>query len=264
MQRNRLYKISLSYKFKIIIGLIIVLCFSTITYSKDRSFNILITNDDGISTKEIEFLAKSLNEVAQVYVVAPDKNKSGTSNRSSTNWSELENEPVYKDGKFFGYGVIDGFPADTVRIAVRKLYKNKKFDLVVSGINQVLNYGKRRYNSGTVGAAMEAIGHGIPAIAISQSRRGGLKTTKFAASFAKEVVKQIKNNGLPKGVLLNINVPKGVIRGIVFAPRKTSFQSEITALSKGYVTISPLTRELDDDHNSLDHFKMWNLDFKKY
>jgi broad specificity polyphosphatase/5'/3'-nucleotidase SurE len=80
---------------------------------------------------------------------------------------------------------------------------------------------------------------------------------------AKAIVKQIKSNGLPKGTLLNINVPSGAIKGIVYSPRKTEFRVEINALKAGYITISPLDEDLSDYH-SLDHFKDWNLGFKVY
>ena len=258
-----IHNISHSYAYKILIGLLCLLCFDTACYAHEPSFNILVTNDDGISTMEIRSLVKGLKDVGQVYVVAPDRNKSGTGNSVTPDWSELKADPIVRDGKLVGYAIIDGFPADTVRLAIKKLYANIKFDLVVSGINQGLNHGKLRYKSGTVGAAVEALDQGIPAIAISQDRQGESQTTRVAVAFAKDVVRQVKSHGLPKGVLLNINVPKGVIKGIVLAPRKTSFQTEKKALQEGCITLSPLKRDLDDD-NSLDHFDTWDLGLKRY
>ncbi|VAY88328.1 5-nucleotidase SurE [hydrothermal vent metagenome] len=209
-------------------------------------FNILVTNDDSIHTPEIKHLVHNLQNIANVYVVAPNTNKSGTGRFLTPTWNELNIKPIYKHTRLLGHAIIDGYPADTVRIAVKKLYKDIKFDLIVSGINQGLNYGRYRYYSGTIGAAIESLSLGIPAIAISQYHNGGIKTTKLAAKITNQVVRYIKKNKLPEGILLNINIPSEIYKGIIFSPRKTLFKTELNALKEGYITISSLNINLDD------------------
>ena len=131
-----------------------------------QRFRILVTNDDGIETAGIHTLAESLRSVAdEVVVVAPDGNRSGSS-------QAISGEPLvvreFWDGsRSLGYGV-SGFPADAVRFGLIELGGDQGFDLVVSGINVGSNVGNVSHLSGTVGAAMEAIFQGVPAIAVSQ------------------------------------------------------------------------------------------------
>jgi len=111
---------------------------------------------------------------------------------------------------------LDGTPTDCVHFAVRAFGSEQRFDLVVSGINHGANIGTVHYYSGTVGAALEGLANGIPAIAVSQSRqREGFKT---AAEFSARVVRQVFAQPLDEGVLLSINVPMGKIHCAVAAP----------------------------------------------
>ena len=131
------------------------------------SYRILISNDDGINSPLIHALRDGLATLDDVEIVvsAPDANKSGSS--QSTDGGARTVERVFANGEFFGYAV-DGRPADAVRFGLLHLGKDEPFDLVVSGINQGANVGDVSHLSGTVGAAMEAIYQGIPAIAVSQ------------------------------------------------------------------------------------------------
>ncbi len=123
--------------------------------------------------------------------------------------------PHHKDGVLFGYSV-DATPADAVRFGLLEFGKTQKIDLVVSGINHGSNVGLISHYSGTVGAAMEALVHGVPAIAVSQSRRRRDYTT--AAHVTAKLVQQIRQRGAPAGAVLSINVPAGAIQGVVAAP----------------------------------------------
>jgi 5'-nucleotidase len=157
---------------------------------------ILVTNDDGYSTEGIAAMAEVLAGFADVLVVAPRENESGSSqsSRALANQSGIRVHGVAIGESLTGYA-IDGTP---------------------SGINHGANYGTWYYYSGTVGAAFEALSNGIPAIAVSQDgHRGEYKT---AAEFAARVVRRLLAQPLDEGVLLSINVSEGEIKCAAAAP----------------------------------------------
>ena len=167
---------------------------------------ILISNDDGYLAPGIIALANILRPYADITVVAPDSNRSGTSNaltldRPLSVW-QAEN----------GFYVVNGTPTDCVHIALTALMSEPP-DLIVSGINQGQNMGDDTLYSGTVAAAMEGYLFNIPAIAFSQVDRGWLHLDT-AAKIALDIVKQPFNN-LPKPFLLNVNIPSKPIEEIL-------------------------------------------------
>jgi 5'-nucleotidase len=161
--------------------------------------HILITNDDGYSAKGIKILAQELAQVAQVSVVAPERNKSGASN-SLTLMRPLRVKCLEKDSYF-----VDGTPTDCVHLALSGLLESQP-DMVVSGINAGPNLGDDVLYSGTVAAAMEGRYLGLPAIAVSLA---GKPATHFetAAVITRRVIERLVQNPLPDDTLLNINVP---------------------------------------------------------
>jgi len=166
--------------------------------------NILLTNDDGIYADGIRALYDSLKEVGDVSVVAPDTERSAVGHAITLS-DPLRVKDVKRDGKFFGYATT-GTPADCVKLAIRSLLK-KKPDLIVSGINLGPNVGYSVLYSGTVSGATEGAILGIPSFAISLATFTN-PDYSYAAKFAKKLAKQIvKNKGLPKGTLLNVNIP---------------------------------------------------------
>jgi 5'-nucleotidase len=183
--------------------------------------HVLITNDDGIGAQGLQALRRSLLALddVQVHVIAPNSNRSATA-RSITTRSPLWVEEVEFDDGTTGFAT-DGTPVDCVRFADLGLL-GEKADLIVSGINHGANLGDDITYSGTVAAAFEGIILGIPAIAISQQsakREMGYapgKTFDFthAAALSAELVKQVKESGLPEGTLLNVNVPAGEPEGM--------------------------------------------------
>jgi 5'-nucleotidase len=163
---------------------------------------ILVSNDDGIHSEGIKALARALRRVGEVYVVAPDRERSAASHSLTLHRPlrvELHGTNAY---------AIDGTPTDCINIAVNGILK-KKPDLVVSGINKGGNLGDDVTYSGTVSAAMEGTLLGIPSIAISLVSRGNFDFT-LAARFAVRLARFVLKNGLPKDTLLNVNVPEGV------------------------------------------------------
>jgi 5'-nucleotidase len=167
---------------------------------------ILLTNDDGIQALGLKCLEETLGSVGKVTVVAPDKEMSGSSQSISVH------TPLRVRQLDEGHYAVSGTPADTVIIALYHLLPQKP-DLVVSGINPGGNLGESVVYSGTVAAAMEAALHGVPSFAISLATRKYLDFSS-AASFAARLAAKILEEGLPEGVMLNVNVPRGEVRGV--------------------------------------------------
>lgn len=174
---------------------------------------ILLTNDDGIYAKGIEVLHEHLSKDHDVIVVAPETEQSAVGH-AITLTDPLRVKSINRNGAFFGYAV-KGTPADCVKLALNELM-NPPPDLVVSGINLGANVGINVIYSGTVSAATEGTILGVPAIAVSINT---FRDPDFgpAARFARLLVRQVKEHGLPPHTSLNVNVPaisESKIRGV--------------------------------------------------
>jgi 5'-nucleotidase len=161
--------------------------------------HILITNDDGYLAPGIKALAGELSAVADITVVAPDRNRSGASN------SLTLNRPLRVEQAPDGFYYVDGTPTDCVHLALSGFLEMSP-DMVVSGINAGPNLGDDVLYSGTVAAAMEGRYLGLPAIAVSLL---GKPATHYdcAARIARRLVEHLIGNPLPDDTLLNLNVP---------------------------------------------------------
>lgn len=173
---------------------------------------ILVSNDDGFLATGINVLTEALAEIADVVVVAPDRNRSAASN-SLTVHTPLRISKVAENR----YSV-DGTPSDCVHLALTGLLDDEP-DLVVSGINHGANLGDDVIYSGTVAAAMEGRFLGLPTIAISLA---GDSLTHFdtAARVVTEMVKKLERASLAPDTTLNVNVPDipyDELKGIVAA-----------------------------------------------
>lgn len=166
---------------------------------------ILVTNDDGIDAEGIKVLARSLRGLkgVQVTVVAPERERSATSH-SLTLHRPLR---IIKRGK--NDFAVDGTPTDSVMIGSSVILKTPP-DLIVSGINRGGNLGDDVHYSGTVSAAMEGGIMGIPSVAVSQVGTKDKYHYAMAAKFARKLVMTLKKHPLPKGIILNVNVPENV------------------------------------------------------
>jgi 5'-nucleotidase len=164
---------------------------------------ILLTNDDGIYAKGIEVLHAHLSKDHDVVVVAPETEQSAVGH-AITLTDPLRVKSINRNGAFFGYAV-KGTPADCVKLAINELM-NPPPDLVVSGINLGANVGINVIYSGTVSAATEGTILGVPAIAVSINT---FRDPDFrpAAHFARLLVRQVGEHGLPPHTSLNVNVP---------------------------------------------------------
>ncbi len=163
--------------------------------------NILVTNDDGIHAPGLRALAEALEGLGRVTIVAP------SAERSAAAQSLTLRQPIYCDEIAEREYAVEGTPADAMILAFHTLLKEKP-DLVISGINRGGNLGENVYYSGTVGAAMEAAINRVPAIAVSVAYRGKEEFDFVAAAcFTRSLVPLILKEGLPLGVILNVNVP---------------------------------------------------------
>jgi 5'-nucleotidase len=163
--------------------------------------HILITNDDGIHAEGLRALVDAVRELGTVSVAAPH------TERSATAQSITLRQPIYYEQVAEREWAIEGTPTDAVILALNRLLDSIP-DLVISGINRGGNMGENVYYSGTVGAAMEATINRIPAFAISVAHRGREFDYGTAARFARRLAEVILKEGLPEGVMLNVNVPQ--------------------------------------------------------
>ncbi|RDU64909.1 5'/3'-nucleotidase SurE [Helicobacter didelphidarum] len=173
---------------------------------------ILITNDDGYISKGFTQLRDTLSKFARVIAVAPANEKSACGHGLCVS-KPLQLIEIEKDF----YKLDDGTPTDCIHIAIRELFKEKKPDLIISGINIGANLGEDTTYSGTVAGAIEGAIHGIDSIAISQfidDKYGEDSKTinrdfSLALDYVESLTKDILNKKYHIGhrKFLNVNVP---------------------------------------------------------
>ena len=160
---------------------------------------ILLSNDDGYFSPGITRLADVLGGIAEISVVAPERDRSGASN------SLTLDRPLTVKRAANGFLFVNGTPTDCVHLAVTGLLDLLP-DMVVSGINLGANMGDDTIYSGTVAAATEGYLLGIPALAVSLASKAG-RNFDTAARVAREMVERLRSQPFPEPVLLNLNIP---------------------------------------------------------
>ncbi len=160
---------------------------------------ILLSNDDGYQAPGLRILAESLSTIAEVTVVAPERDRSGASNSLTL---EL---PIRAHTEPDGVIRVDGTPTDCVHLAITGLLVDEP-DMVVAGINAGANLGDDVLYSGTVAAATEGRFLGLPAIAISMASSDP-KYFDTGARVAKEMVEWLQQEPLSTDIILNVNIP---------------------------------------------------------
>ena len=270
-------------KLTVLATLIITVSFCYDVFSQD--YRILVTNDDGIESPLLHNLVANLASLSRVEIVvaAPDQNQSGSS--QSSVGGPLIVEKVSLKGATEAYS-ISGRPADAVRFAVVQLQTPNKFDLVISGVNRGANVGNVSHLSGTVGAAMEGVYHGLPAIAVSQEVTGVEADT--SARFILQLVERYRSFGAPRGVVMAVNIPRGELKGVAvrsmgdsylktesyspegdseggsyFEPKRTIVQStndstDTYAYQNGFITITPLDFDWTA-YSMIEDIETWDL-----
>jgi 5'-nucleotidase len=161
---------------------------------------ILISNDDGILARGLEFLGEVCASVGQVTVVAPDREQSATSH------SLTLHHPVRATRRADGAFQVDGTPTDCVLLALGALMPEKP-DWVISGVNHGPNMGEDVLYSGTVAAAMEGLAAGIPSIAISYGSFDVEHLDSHRAGLERLLRRIVRVQNFPEETLLNINLP---------------------------------------------------------
>lgn len=235
---------------------------------------ILLTNDDGIQAPGIAAMYRQLVGLGEVFVVAPESGQSAAAH-GITVQRPIAVSRIHVHNEFHGYSV-DGRPADCVKLGVQELVGGKP-DLVVSGINDGANVSINVLYSGTVAAAADGAFFGIPSIAVSLEHGDELDFDR-AAGIAAKLIGTLLQQGLHGGQLININIPDlrgGNPKGVRVAAQAlqtmedkyVSFQgpdrrmyywldgdfgeireedSDLKALSEGYVVVTPLHFNLTD------------------
>jgi len=176
---------------------------------------ILISNDDGITSRGIRLLVELMDQLGEVIVVAPDSAQSGMGHAIT-----IGNTLRLTETDIFGHVVsykCSGTPADCVKIAKHHILKDRTPDLVVSGINHGSNTSISVLYSGTMSAAIEAAIEGMPAIGFSVCDYSPEADISHVESYVNDIATQVLTKGLPQGVSLNVNFPpksKEAIKGM--------------------------------------------------
>ncbi len=199
---------------------------------------ILVTNDDGITAPGIRTLIAEMLQLGEVLVVAPDKPQSATGHAITINNTLFLNK-IANDGSFEEYS-CSGTPVDCVKFAVNEIL-HRKPDLCVSGINHGSNASINVIYSGTMSAAVEAGIEGIPAIGFSLGDYNWEADFEPCRFFVRSIAEQVLKNGLPKGVVLNVNFPhpRTAYRGVKICRQANAmwqekFDKRVSPLGKSY------------------------------
>ncbi|RZK21158.1 MAG: 5'/3'-nucleotidase SurE [Pedobacter sp.] len=249
--------------------------------------NILVVNDDGITAIGIKNLMEVMQEIGNVVVVAPDSPQSGMGHAITIG------KPIRFDKVELYEGVemykCSGTPVDCVKLGVNKIFKGKKPDLCVSGINHGLNNSINVLYSGTMSAAVEGAIEKIPSVGFSMDDFAADADFSHTKKFIKDICLQVLENGLPEGVLLNVNFPKGnQLKGVkicrqanakwmeefeeridpykrpyywltgVFENFDKGEDTDVWALEHGYVSVVPVQFDLTA-HHAIQTLNGWNF-----
>ncbi len=249
---------------------------------------ILVSNDDGINAPGIRALAHAMEMVGDVVVVAPDAQQSAVGHALTVSLPLRATRSDREKG-LPGWAV-SGTPADCVKLGVKRLLERLP-DLIVSGINHGRNTAVSLIYSGTVSAATEGTVMGIPSIAFSLDNFSFDANFDYAASVARWLAPRVLQHGLPRGTLLNVNIPDREfhqVKGTRLAPQGESYwddvyeerldpmgrpyywlsgqnillgpdQSDEQLLSEGYVTITPIHYRLTDEP-AMQALSAWDLE----
>ena len=251
---------------------------------------ILVTNDDGITAPGIRALIEVMNTIGDVVVVAPDAPQSAMGHAITINDVLYCNKVRVPEGQTQKEYSCSGTPVDCVKLAVNELL-DRKPDLCVSGVNHGSNSSINVIYSGTMSAAVEAGTVGIPAIGFSLLDYSLEANFEPAKKYIELMVKQCLENGLPEGVVLNVNFPKlsaSKIKGIKvcrqanahweekfdkrtnplgrdyywltgeFINKDKGEDTDEWALENGYVSVVPVQYDLTA-HHAIKTINTWNL-----
>ncbi len=237
---------------------------------------ILVVNDDGITAPGIKALIDAMADIGRVVVVAPDSPQSGMGHAITIG------KPLRFDKVDLYNGIemykCSGTPVDCVKLAVNLVFKGKKPDLCVSGINHGLNNSINVLYSGTMSAAVEGAIESIPSIGFSLDDYTLQADFRPCLKYVKQIALQVLHNGLPPATLLNVNFPATPLKGIkicrqanakwaeefdermdphkrpyywltgVFQLNDQGEDTDVWALENGYVSVVPVQFDMTAHH----------------
>lgn len=250
---------------------------------------ILLSNDDGVHSPGIHHLANYLKEIGLVTLVAPESERSA-SGLSITMHKPLRTQKVNFFDDSINAWCINGTPSDCVKFAIDSLLTETP-DLVISGINHGSNMGTDVLYSGTVSAAIEGAINDVPAIAVSLDTVGKCDFEPYAKLAAK-LCKQLYENNIKKGIVMNINIPYvpiDEIKGVKVTklgvrrykncfierldPRGKSYfwlageldnkdfnnsDTDVGSIYNNYISVTPITFDLTS-YETITKIKKWNI-----
>jgi 5'-nucleotidase len=245
---------------------------------------ILLTNDDGIDAPGIKALAVALENIGDITLIAPDRE------RSAIGHALTLHHPLRATQTGNNSYAVDGTPTDCINLGIHCLMADKP-DLVISGINNGGNLGDDITYSGTVSAAMEATLMGIPSFAVSLVTNGINSNYHVAAQFAAQLAMIVNNNGLPNDTFLNVNIPdipsKQILSPVITTQGRRRYEgtiidkidprgrnyywigsvemnfleiegSDYHAVTNGHISITPLHLDFTN-YNSISILKNWQF-----
>lgn len=251
---------------------------------------ILLTNDDGIFAEGLHVLAREVNKIAEIHVVAPDHEQSATGHAITMHRPLRAERVKFLHSTDLPAWAVNGTPADCVKLAVESILPHRP-DLVISGINRGANLGTDVLYSGTVSAAIEAVILGIPAIAVSLTEYYEPRF-EYAAEFVSQLATVLFKQRVTCETLLNVNVPgcdKEKVAGVVVTklgvrqyknafekrsdPRGRSYYwlagelidteldegSDVAAIKQNKISITPIQHDLTN-YKLIEGLKEWSIE----
>lgn len=249
---------------------------------------ILVTNDDGISSKGIRSLVEIASKHGEVVVVAPDKAQSGMGHAITVNQIlRLDSSQLFAPIQSF---TCSGTPVDCVKLGISEVL-HRRPDLIVSGINHGENTSTNVLYSGTMSAAVEGAMENIPSIGFSLCDFHSDADFTIAQKVADQLIPKVLKEGLPDHVCLNVNVPKiklSELKGIKFCRQAHAFWedrfdkrldqfgrpyywltgdflrhdtqegTDLQALEQGFASVVPTQFDMTA-YKVMDHFNEWNV-----
>jgi len=249
--------------------------------------NILITNDDGVRAKGLRTLIDIARPFGNIVVVGPEQPMSGMGHAITVN-RPLRLSLLKKEERYQEY-VCSGTPVDCVKMGLKIAFENQNVDLLISGINHGSNASSNVIYSGTMGAAIEGSMEGIKSIGFSLLDYHHDADFSQSTDFIRKIIADTLKTSIPKGVSLNVNIPKAKkeeIKGVKmctqanaywveeyivrkdpwngdyywlsgeFRTDNVSIDSDIHALEQNYISIVPIQYDLTASNmiEKLNHF----------
>lgn len=227
--------------------------------NKNKRPLILITNDDGYRAKGIKNLTKYLKDIADIIVFAPDQPHSGMSS-AITSINPLRYFLYKKEENVITY-ICNGTPVDCVKLAMSVLEREP--DMIFSGINHGSNAAISVIYSGTMGAAIEGCIHGIPSVGMSLCDFDPNADFSQSGIIASQIAQRIWKEDLPKGICLNVNVPKGDVKGVLIASQTkgkwtNEFQASKDAMQNDIFWMSGFFDNWEKENKTSDEWALAN------